>query len=149
METLTVPIPLECMLDPCHPKYLSSFPFGAAGEGGPQPLSSFGTACQRLLYSSDCRRAALETVDRLTESLDFTDYASRIIHPIVRTLDQSPELRPTAMDTLSSLVFQLGKKVRQPKQARADVCLPLGGGPSVSLNFSVCQPVSLTALSEN
>jgi len=50
-------------------------------------------------------------VDRLTESLDFTDYASRIIHPIVRTLDQSPELRTTAMDTLSSLVFQLGKKV--------------------------------------
>ena len=58
-------------------------------------------------------RAALETVDRLTESLDFTDYASRIIHPIVRTLDQSPELRTTAMDTLSSLVFQLGKKVKQ------------------------------------
>ncbi|XP_036113118.1 serine/threonine-protein kinase mTOR isoform X2 [Molossus molossus] len=56
------------------------------------------------------RKAALETVDRLTESLDFTDYASRIIHPIVRTLDQCPELRPTAMDTLSSLVFQLGKK---------------------------------------
>ncbi|XP_028613619.1 serine/threonine-protein kinase mTOR [Grammomys surdaster] len=56
------------------------------------------------------RKAALETVDRLTESLDFTDYASRIIHPIVRTLDQSPELRSTAMDTLSSLVFQLGKK---------------------------------------
>ncbi|KAG8568461.1 hypothetical protein GDO81_014010 [Engystomops pustulosus] len=56
------------------------------------------------------RKVALETVDRLTESLDFTDYASRIIHPIVRTLDVSPELRQTAMDTLSSLVFQLGKK---------------------------------------
>lgn len=56
-------------------------------------------------------------MDRLTESLDFTDYASRIIHPIVRTLDQSPELRPTAMDTLSSLVFQLGKKVRLGSQA--------------------------------
>ncbi|XP_044138031.1 LOW QUALITY PROTEIN: serine/threonine-protein kinase mTOR [Bufo gargarizans] len=56
------------------------------------------------------RKVALETVDRLTESLDFTDYASRIIHPIVRTLDFSPELRQTAMDTLSSLVFQLGKK---------------------------------------
>lgn len=56
-------------------------------------------------------RVALETLDRLTESLDFTDYASRIIHPIVRTLDSTPELRSTAMDTLSSLVFQLGKKV--------------------------------------
>lgn len=53
----------------------------------------------------------METLDRLTESLDFTDYASRIIHPIVRTLDTTPELRSTSMDTLSSLVFQLGKKV--------------------------------------
>ncbi|KAK6307934.1 hypothetical protein J4Q44_G00212050 [Coregonus suidteri] len=56
------------------------------------------------------RKVALETLDRLTESLDFTDYASRIIHPIVRALDNTPELRITAMDTLSSLVFQLGKK---------------------------------------
>ncbi|KAM8927600.1 serine/threonine-protein kinase mTOR [Pelodytes ibericus] len=68
----------------------------------------------KLFDASDspmlARKAALETVDRLTESLDFTDYASRIIHPIVRTLDVSPELRQTAMDTLSSLVFQLGKK---------------------------------------
>ena len=56
-------------------------------------------------------RVSLETLDRLTESLDFTDYASRIIHPIVRTLDTTPELRSTSMDTLSSLVFQLGKKV--------------------------------------
>lgn len=56
-------------------------------------------------------RVALETLDKLTESLDFTDYASRIIHPIVRTLDSTPELRSTSMDTLSSLVFQLGKKV--------------------------------------
>lgn len=64
----------------------------------------------KLLLCFDCR-VALETLDRLTESLDFTDYASRIIHPIVRTLDGTPELRSTAMDTLSSLVFQLGKKV--------------------------------------
>lgn len=47
------------------------------------------------------------------ESLDWFNEQGSIIHPIVRTLDQSPELRPTAMDTLSSLVFQLGKKVRQ------------------------------------
>ncbi|KAM9299260.1 serine/threonine-protein kinase mTOR [Gastrophryne carolinensis] len=68
----------------------------------------------KLFDASDAplqaRKVSLETVDRLTESLDFTDYASRIIHPIVRTLDVSPELRQTGMDTLSSLVFQLGKK---------------------------------------
>uniref|UniRef100_A0AAQ4QZI1 Serine/threonine-protein kinase TOR n=1 Tax=Gasterosteus aculeatus aculeatus TaxID=481459 RepID=A0AAQ4QZI1_GASAC len=68
----------------------------------------------KLFDASDvplqARKVALETLDRLTESLDFTDYASRIIHPIVRTLDSTPELRGTSMDTLSSLVFQLGKK---------------------------------------
>lgn len=64
-----------------------------------------------ICFSSVWLRVALETLDRLTESLDFTDYASRIIHPIVRTLDSTPELRSTSMDTLSSLVFQLGKKV--------------------------------------
>lgn len=64
-----------------------------------------------ICFSSAWLRVALETLDRLTESLDFTDYASRIIHPIVRTLDSTPELRTTSMDTLSSLVFQLGKKV--------------------------------------
>ncbi|CAH1240669.1 MTOR [Branchiostoma lanceolatum] len=56
------------------------------------------------------RRAALETIDRLTDNLDLTDFASRIIHPLVRILDVVPELRPVAMDTLSSLVMQLGKK---------------------------------------
>lgn len=68
-------------------------------------------------------RVALETLDRLTESLDFTDYASRIIHPIVRTLDSTPELRGTSMDTLSSLVFQLGKKVAAvvPQGSRLNV----------------------------
>lgn len=64
-----------------------------------------------ICFCSVLFRVALETLDRLTESLDFTDYASRIIHPIVRTLDSTPELRSTSMDTLSSLVFQLGKKV--------------------------------------
>ena len=55
-------------------------------------------------------RCALETLDRLGESLDLTDFASRIIHPIIRTLDSCPELRTTAIDTLCSLVFQLGKQ---------------------------------------
>lgn len=86
-------------------------------------------------------------MDRLTESLDFTDYASRIIHPIVRTLDQSPELRPTAMDTLSSLVFQLGKKVRPGSQA--DVPPPACFWEVDFVNFSICRSVGLQPLSEN
>lgn len=68
----------------------------------------------RLFDAADCPvpvcRVALETVDHLADTLDFTDFASRIIHPLVRTLDSSPELRHTAMDTLCALVVQLGKK---------------------------------------
>ncbi|XP_046989267.1 serine/threonine-protein kinase mTOR isoform X1 [Schistocerca americana] len=68
----------------------------------------------RLFDAPDCptpvRRCALETVDHLADTLDFSDFASRIIHPLVRTLDSSPELRATAMETLCSLVTQLGRK---------------------------------------
>ncbi|XP_014662370.1 PREDICTED: serine/threonine-protein kinase mTOR-like [Priapulus caudatus] len=56
------------------------------------------------------RRAALETIDRLTDSLNFSDYASCIVHPLAHTIDTTPELRASAMDTLSALVLQLGKK---------------------------------------
>lgn len=56
------------------------------------------------------RGRALECIDRLSESLDFSEYASRIIHPLVRCLDSTPELRTEAMDTLASLVVQLGRK---------------------------------------
>ncbi|PSN34470.1 Serine/threonine-protein kinase mTOR [Blattella germanica] len=68
----------------------------------------------RLFDAADCPvpvcRCALETVDHLADSLDFRDYASRIIHPLVRTLDSCPELRSTAMETLCALVVQLGRK---------------------------------------
>ena len=67
----------------------------------------FDIICIVLLYSV---RAALETIDRLTDSLDLTDYASRIIHPLVRTLDTTPDLHKSAMDTLTSLVVQMGRK---------------------------------------
>ena len=55
-------------------------------------------------------RAALLTIGILTTSVDFRDFASRLIHPIVRTLDHTPDLRSTCMETLSLLVQQLGKK---------------------------------------
>ncbi|XP_063975702.1 serine/threonine-protein kinase mTOR [Diachasmimorpha longicaudata] len=68
----------------------------------------------KLFHASDCpiavNRVALETVDHLADTLDFTDFASRIVHPLVRTLDQCPELRVTAVETLCALVIQLGKK---------------------------------------
>ncbi|PNF25178.1 Serine/threonine-protein kinase mTOR, partial [Cryptotermes secundus] len=68
----------------------------------------------RLFDAADCPlpvcRVALETVDHLADTLDFTDFASRIVHPLVRTLDSCPELRPPAMETLCALVVQLGRK---------------------------------------
>lgn len=54
--------------------------------------------------------AALETINHLACILDFTDYSSRIIHPLVRCLDTCPELRAPAMQTLCAIVIQLGKK---------------------------------------
>ncbi|XP_035228341.1 serine/threonine-protein kinase mTOR-like [Stegodyphus dumicola] len=56
------------------------------------------------------QKCALETIDHLSETLDFTEFASRILQPLVRNLDTVPDLRPTAMDTLCSIVIQLGKK---------------------------------------
>lgn len=53
---------------------------------------------------------ALETINQLAEILDFSDFSSRIIHPLVRVLDNHPDLRGPAMQTLCSLVIQLEKK---------------------------------------
>ncbi len=58
------------------------------------------------------RKASLEAIDKLSDSLDFSDYAGRIIHPLVRVIDNCPELRPAAMDVLAAIVLQLGKKYR-------------------------------------
>lgn len=52
----------------------------------------------------------METVEKFAESLDVTEYASRIIHPLVRTLDNTPELRPVAMSTLTVVAQQLNRR---------------------------------------
>lgn len=54
------------------------------------------------------RKTALETIHILSENLDLTEYASKIIHPLVRVLDNETQLVPTAMDTLSVVAYQLG-----------------------------------------
>ncbi|KAF5280820.1 hypothetical protein FQR65_LT14927 [Abscondita terminalis] len=67
----------------------------------------------KLFDAPDCQTAiskqALETIEHLADILDFSDFISRIIHPLVRTLDNCAELRPTAMETLCSLILQLGR----------------------------------------
>ncbi|RZC37432.1 serine/threonine-protein kinase mTOR [Asbolus verrucosus] len=68
----------------------------------------------RLFDAQECppvvSRKALETIDQLAEIIDFSDFISRIVHPLVRTIDNCPELRPTALETLCSLMQQLGRK---------------------------------------
>ncbi|XP_015781821.1 serine/threonine-protein kinase mTOR [Tetranychus urticae] len=56
------------------------------------------------------REAALKTIESLAEHLEISDFASRIIHPLIRVLELSPELRESAMNTLCALVVQMGRK---------------------------------------
>ncbi|XP_063829680.1 serine/threonine-protein kinase mTOR [Ostrinia nubilalis] len=68
----------------------------------------------KLFDATDCpinvAKVAMETIDYLTDSLNYNELVSRIIHPLVRSLDTCPALRPTAMDTLCALIVQLGRK---------------------------------------
>lgn len=55
------------------------------------------------------RKRAIQTIDGLSRRVNFSDHASRIIHPLVRVLENgNNELRMTVIDTLCSLVVQLG-----------------------------------------
>ncbi|KAK7056413.1 phosphatidylinositol kinase-related protein kinase tor1 [Paramarasmius palmivorus] len=56
------------------------------------------------------RKNAIQTIDILSKRVNFSDHASRIVHPLVRVLEHSSnhELRMTVMDTLCSLAIQLG-----------------------------------------
>ncbi|KAL4707892.1 hypothetical protein ACJJTC_010327 [Scirpophaga incertulas] len=68
----------------------------------------------KLFDASDCpisvAKVAMETVDYLSDSLNYSELVSRIIHPLVRSIDVCPQLRPTAMETLCALIVQLGRK---------------------------------------
>ncbi|KAJ3037894.1 phosphatidylinositol kinase- protein kinase tor1 [Rhizophlyctis rosea] len=55
------------------------------------------------------RKHAVSAIGQLTRKVNFSDQASRIIHPLVRVLSiPQQDFRMTAMDTLSALVYQLG-----------------------------------------
>ncbi|XP_063386567.1 serine/threonine-protein kinase mTOR [Cydia fagiglandana] len=68
----------------------------------------------KLFDATDCpisvAKVAMETVDYLSDSLNYNELVSRIIHPLVRSMDICAPLRPTAMDTLCALIVQLGRK---------------------------------------
>lgn len=59
--------------------------------------------------SEELRLCAIDTLGRLSRCLNFSEYASRIIHPLCRILSVSnPQLRNSAMDALCCLIYQLG-----------------------------------------
>ena len=64
---------------------------------------------ERSDASTALRKRAIVTIDGLSSRVNFSDHASRIIHPLVRVLTTSNnELRVAVFDTLCSLLVQLG-----------------------------------------
>ena len=51
----------------------------------------------------------METLTKLCDSVDLREYAACIVHPLIRVIDTSPELRGVAMNTLTAIVTQMGK----------------------------------------
>ena len=55
------------------------------------------------------RKKAIQTIEGLTRRVNFSDYASRIIHPLIRVLGQANnELKHAVIETLCALLVQLG-----------------------------------------
>lgn len=64
---------------------------------------------ERQDASTPLRKKAIHTIEGLTKRVNFSDHASRIIHPLVRVLNQpNNELRMAVLDTLCALMVQLG-----------------------------------------
>ena len=61
-------------------------------------------------HSIELRRDALNTISRISQDVNLSEEASSIIHPLVRTIDNTPDLRETSMNLLCIMVQQLGKK---------------------------------------
>ncbi|XP_017494320.1 PREDICTED: serine/threonine-protein kinase mTOR-like, partial [Rhagoletis zephyria] len=63
----------------------------------------------------EVRIAALRTIEVLCDDLELKDHSTRIVHAIVRTIDNNPHdkrLVNAAMDTLIKYTFQLGMHYR-------------------------------------
>jgi FKBP12-rapamycin complex-associated protein len=55
------------------------------------------------------RKQAIETLGRLSRQVNISEFAAKIIHPLVRVLEgENTALKQTALDTLCALIFQLG-----------------------------------------
>ena len=121
----------KCYLPDLLPQILDSiqYPIEAGSAEVPtkvlQALENFGTqlsdyihmvlpAVVRMFETITTpiyiRRLAINSMERLCKKLNFSDYASRIIHPLARVLNEGGELIITVMDCLSALAYQLGSE---------------------------------------
>ena len=65
---------------------------------------------ERVVGQVLIRKIAIETIGKISRQVNLNDYASKIIHPLARVLaGDEPALRVAALDTLCTLIFQLGK----------------------------------------
>ncbi|KAL8298163.1 hypothetical protein RB601_002695 [Gaeumannomyces tritici] len=56
------------------------------------------------------RRAAIETIGKISKQVNLNDYAAKIIHPLTRVLATGElQLKQAAVDTLCALIMQLGR----------------------------------------
>lgn len=60
--------------------------------------------------ATELRRDALNTIARISQDVNLSEEASAIIHTLVRTIDNTPDLQDTSMTLLCIMVQQLGKK---------------------------------------
>lgn len=66
-------------------------------------------AVERPDATASLKKTALTTVGGLARQVNLSDYASRIIHPLVRILPgATADVREAIKDTMCALVFQLG-----------------------------------------
>ncbi|RKP27125.1 armadillo-type protein [Syncephalis pseudoplumigaleata] len=72
-------------------------------------VPSIVRVAERHEASLPVRRAAVVAIGQLCLKVDFSDHASRIIHPFARILSlNQPEMRSVVMESLCMLVYQLG-----------------------------------------
>lgn len=64
---------------------------------------------ERIDSTPALRKRAIQTIDGLSKRVNFSDHASRIVHPLVRVLDTATQdVRIAVLDTMCSLAIQLG-----------------------------------------
>lgn len=64
-------------------------------------------------HSADCRLLAMQALANLCKDLNFSEYATRVVHPISRLLQQadavaSVELKNMSLKILCFLMYHLG-----------------------------------------